>query len=90
MWNRNGRELFYRSGNAMMAMNITTQSSFEPGTPQRLFEGSYLPDYDVSRDDQRFLMIKPSEPALAAPTQINVVLNWSEELKQKVPAGLKK
>jgi hypothetical protein len=27
---------------------------------------------------------------LAAPTQINVVLNWSEELKLKVPVGLKK
>jgi hypothetical protein len=90
MWNRNGRELFYRSGNAMMAVNITAQARFEAGTPQRLFEGSYLPVYDVSRDGQRFLMIKPSEPALAAPTQINVVLNWSEELKQKVPAGLKK
>jgi hypothetical protein len=31
------------------------------------------------------LMIKPSEPA-QAPTQINVVLNWSEELKRLVPA----
>jgi hypothetical protein len=35
-------------------------------------------------------MLKPTEPAQAAPTQINVVLNWTEELKQKVPTGLKK
>jgi hypothetical protein len=35
-------------------------------------------------------MVKPIEEAQAAPTQINVVLNWSEELKQRVPAGLKK
>jgi hypothetical protein len=34
-------------------------------------------------------MVKPSESAEAAPTQINVVLNWFEELKQKVPAGKK-
>jgi hypothetical protein len=33
-------------------------------------------------------MLKPSEQE-AAPTQINVVLNWFEELKQKVPAGKK-
>jgi hypothetical protein len=32
-------------------------------------------------------MLKPSEQAQAAPTQINVVLNWFEELKRRVPAG---
>ena len=31
----------------------------------------------------------PVEEAQAAPTQINVVLNWFEELKQKVPTGKK-
>jgi hypothetical protein len=34
-------------------------------------------------------MLKPSESSEAAPTQINVVLNWFEELKLKVPAGKK-
>jgi hypothetical protein len=28
-------------------------------------------------------MIKPSEAGEAAPTQINVVLNWCEELKRR-------
>ena len=60
-----------------------------------LFEGPYeptpitLPNYDVSHDGQRLLMLKSSESAEAAPTQINVVLNWFEELKQKVPVGKK-
>jgi hypothetical protein len=35
------------------------------------------------------MMIKPIEQEQAAPTQINVVLNWFEELKQKVPTGKK-
>jgi hypothetical protein len=48
-----------------------------------------FPDYDVSPDGQRILMVKPSESAEAGPTQINVVLNWFEELKQIVPAGRK-
>ena len=58
-----------------------------------LFQGPYTPTegtvpwYDISPDGQRFLMVKPSDPAGAAPTQINVVLNWFEELKQKVPTG---
>jgi hypothetical protein len=61
-----------------------------------LFEGGYqslpaisTPNYDVSPDGQRFLMLKPSEQAQAAPTQINVVLNWFEELKRRVPSGAK-
>jgi hypothetical protein len=60
-----------------------------------LFEGAYMPtqgtfpNYDVSPDGQRFLMLKPTEQAQAAQTQINVVLNWFEELKQKVPVEKK-
>jgi len=79
----------------MMAVDIVTQPGFAPGKPRMLFEGQYLPSLatapycDVSPDGQRFLMLKPSEQALAAPTQINVVLNRFEELKQRVPAGTK-
>jgi serine/threonine-protein kinase len=95
VWNRNGRELFYRNGNKMMAVDIATQPSFAAGKPRVLFEGQYAPtqgtspNYDVSADGQRFLMLKPVEQTGAAPTQINVVLNWFEELKQKVPTGKK-
>ena len=94
-WNRNGRELFYRSTDKMMAVNIATQPSFVVSKPKVLFEGQYVPTsptsltYDVSPDGQRFLMLKPSESAEVAPTQIDVVLNWFEELKQKVPTGKK-
>jgi eukaryotic-like serine/threonine-protein kinase len=95
VWNPNGRELFYRSGDKMMAVDIATQPGFAAGKPRMLFEGRYepapvpIPNYDVSPDGQRFLMLKPIEQAQAAPTQINVVLNWFEELKQKVPTGKK-
>jgi len=95
MWNPNGRELFYRNGDKMMAVDIATQPGFTAGTPRMLFEKQYelapvpVANYDVSRDGQRFLMVKPSEQEQAAPTQINVVLNWFEELKQKVPAAKK-
>jgi hypothetical protein len=87
--------LFYRSGNNMIAVDIATQPGFAAGKPRVLFEGrslptpGTLPNYDVSPDGQRFLMVKATEQEQAAPTQINVVLNWFEELKQKVPAGKK-
>jgi Tol biopolymer transport system component/predicted Ser/Thr protein kinase len=95
VWNPNGRELFYRNRDKMMAVDIATQPSFTAGKARMLFEGRYVETpnpattyYDVSPDGQRFLMIKESEQSSAA-TQINVVLNWFEELKQKVPTGKK-
>ena len=95
VWNPNGRELFYRSGDRMMAADIATQPNFSAGKPKILFERPYElnegnnANYAVSPDGQRFLMLKPTEQELAAPAQINVVLNWFEELKQKVPTGKK-
>ena len=74
-----------------MAVDITTQPTFSAGQPKLLFEGSYLlalgyaPGYDVSPDGQRFLMAIGSEPG-ASDTQINVVLDWFEDLKRLVPA----
>ncbi len=95
-WNHNGRELFYRNGDKMMAVDITAQASFAAGKPRQLFEGHYLTgggyaraNYDVSPDGQRFLMLRPVEGEQAAPTQINVVLNWTEELKRLVPTEKK-
>ncbi len=79
----------------MMAVDIATQPIFTAGNPRVLFQGDYvlstvvLANYDVSPGGQRFLMVKPGESAQAAQTQINVVLNWFEELRQKVPTGKK-
>ena len=92
MWNPNGRELFYRNGNKMMAVGVRTQPVFSPGTPVQLFTGDYVPasttnsNYDVSRDGRRFLMVQPSAQERIAKSQIVVVLNWHEELKRLVPS----
>jgi serine/threonine-protein kinase len=93
-WNGNGRELFYRNGNKMMAVEVRTQPGFSAGKPRVLFEGPYVPapvmfpNYDVTADGQRFLMLKANEQDQAA-TQIHVVLNWFEELKRRVGEGRK-
>ena len=90
VWGADG-EIYYRNGNKMMAVPVKTQPSFELGKPQLLFEAPYQQStvngalYDVSRDGQRFLMLKPVASEAAAATQITVVQNWFEELKQKVP-----
>jgi len=90
-WSPDGRELFYRSGDRMMVVDIATQPAFRPGKPRLLFErpfakGGPWRNYDVSRDGRRFLMLKPVNEDVPV-TQLNVILNWLEELRVKVPIG---
>ena len=91
VWNPKGRELFYREGERMMAVDIVTQPDFSASKPRMLFQGAYAATpgsfayYDVSQDGQRFLMIKPEQTTSF--TQIVVVQNWFEELKRRVPTG---
>jgi hypothetical protein len=89
VWSPNGRELFYLSGDRMMAVDISMSPGFKAGAPRALFEGRYLRSpngvaaYDVAADG-RFLMVQPLHPD--PPTnQIQIVLNWFEELRRIVP-----
>jgi serine/threonine protein kinase/Tol biopolymer transport system component len=99
IWAKSGRELFYINGDKLMSVPIETRLTFSAGTPQLVFEKApllaslafglgpfYSLPFDVAPDGQRFLLIKHS---LLAPTQINVVLNWFEELK-RTAAGEKR
>ncbi|HTY61373.1 MAG TPA: hypothetical protein VMG30_03880, partial [Acidobacteriota bacterium] len=100
LWSPDGRELFYRSGNATMAVEVETQPTFKRGNPKTLFQGTYLSTsfqkivttpWDIHPNGKKFLMIKPAAAAGAAPgaaspqPKIIVVVNWFEELKQRVP-----
>ncbi len=89
LWARNGRELFYRNGEAVIAVSIDTDPSFTAGNPDVVFEGPYFGagggrSYDVSPDGERFLMIKDVGGSAATP-QIIIVENWLEELKRLAP-----
>ncbi len=91
IWSRSSLELFYRNGRKWMAVSYSTNPKFSTGLSMVLFEGDYInvagsPSYDVSPDGQRFLLLKSSEEP-SRQTQLNVVTNWFEELKRKVPRG---
>ncbi len=100
LWSPDGRELFYRSGDATVLVPIAEEPKLVVGDPVVLFRGKYFDsvgaqlDYtpwDISPDGKRFLMIKQAETAGTAPRTdvphtINIVLNWFEELKQRVPS----
>ena len=89
LWARKAGLLFYRQGDGMMVVDITTTPAVAVGKPRRLFEKRYnrsvgfWANYDVTPDGQRLLMVKNSTSD--APTRINVVLNWLDELTRLVP-----
>jgi eukaryotic-like serine/threonine-protein kinase len=93
LWSPTSREMFYRKGDAVMAASFETEPTFKPGKNEVLFHGPYIVlgtneghPWDISRDGKRFLMMKESgTSATGGPRRINIVFNWFEELKQRVP-----
>ena len=91
-WSPDGTEVFYRNGNgdAMMAATFDADS-FAIIERRTLFEGEYLTAngrmYDISPDGERFLMVKPggSSELLSSGDDLQVVTDWFEELKERVP-----
>ena len=94
MWSRDGQQLFYTWGNVetlrVMAVDVVTEPAFQRSPSRLLFEGPYgntVPtrSLDISPDGERFVMIVPFRAQPQPVMEINVVLNWFEELKERVP-----
>ena len=91
-WSPDGREVFYRRGDAFLAASVTSAGgTLTVGDSRKLFDARAAPGrstiqagYSVSPDGRRFLVLLLDPRAV--PTQINVVLDWFAELEAKVPA----
>jgi serine/threonine-protein kinase len=92
LWSRNGRELFFSSGDSRHILSVPVQygTTLVAGRPQVLFEAAMEATlsgrpYDVTPDG-RFMIIRrgPEESGGGAP-DLKVVLNWFEELRRLVP-----
>jgi Tol biopolymer transport system component len=91
-WSRDGTELYFRQGDAMMAVAVGVGGDRPFGPVTKLFEQSYLTSteptawtYDVAPDG-RFLMIEPTAPTQDAEAAIVVVQNFGEEIKRLMSA----
>ena len=79
LWSRNGKQLFYWKGNKRWVVDIQNGSAFSAGRPRLLFEqagywgGSQIRNWDISLDDQRFLMVKREERKPQPVTEIILV-----------------
>ena len=87
-WKRTGGELYYRNGDSMMVVNVSTAPTFTAGRPRELWRGRYShgmstscdppgatsSNYDVTADGKRFLMLQQGNETGA--TSLMVILNW--------------
>jgi hypothetical protein len=98
LWSPEGSELLYRpisssAGITLRSVDIVTRPAFAFSNEQTLpVEGfnvvANYRDYDISSDGKQLLMVFPVDwPDTGEPArpQINIVLNWFEELKERVP-----
>jgi serine/threonine-protein kinase len=86
LWARTGKQLFYRTGDQVWAVDVQTGPAFSAGKPRLLFEqpgfGGGIPirGWDLSLDGQRFLMVKLDERKPTPLKEMILVQNWFEEL----------
>ena len=98
IWSPTGNELFYRLNSALNvsqlnAVTITTKPVPAFSSEKILQIRDFLAfinyrDYDIMPNGREFLMMLPVNQTTSreTPPRIHVVLNWFEELKQRVPA----
>ena len=88
VWSPDGRELFYANNRGqVLSVSVQFTPSLELGAPTLLFEiPNMLPTrlFDVHPDGERFVVVR-SVDSKSSTSQINVVLNWTEELTDRVP-----
>ena len=93
LWGPSGSgELFFVDLNGgMMAASVTLSPSLTLGRVTKLFDwekpirGLSGMVYDISPVDRRFLMTKAVTRGSDGAINISVVLNWFEELRERVP-----
>jgi len=93
LWARSGRELFFvDASRRIIAVPIQTGPSFTAGNATVAVAALSVATgpgraYDVSPDGKRFLVIRPAgADDKTGPAQLNVVLNWGDELTRLLPA----
>jgi Tol biopolymer transport system component len=83
-WSRDGKELYYLRGDAIVTVSYTVEKGrFQPGKEEVLFQSPLLASTSLGVfDDRRFVVAMLEEEP--APPSLNVVLNWSREIVERL------
>ena len=84
VWSRDGREIFYRKGDAFYAARFEGGDEPKIGAPQFLFEKAGIRGYDVAPDGKGFFAVYET-PDSGIVRELHLVTNWFGELKRLAP-----
>jgi eukaryotic-like serine/threonine-protein kinase len=90
-WSPDGKLIYYRKSTELMVMDIDTTEGRPTSAPRvavDLESKLLIADDFATLPGGKLLMIHKG-PEEAKPTHVEVILNWFEELKAKVPVGAK-
>ena len=85
LWSIDGKAIYYRKGNKVFRVNVTTSPEFKAGKPEEMFTFAgpdQTMNFSLAPDGKRFAMVKSSQDAMAQ--EYRVVINWMEDVKALV------
>jgi serine/threonine-protein kinase len=88
LWDHSGTTLYYRTGQDVVAVSVTTGATFHVGQHRIVLSGDYLsnpshPAYDLSPDGSEFLMLRRTGEEV----KTILVQNWVQELLARTSAA---
>ena len=101
-WSRDGKQLFWRTGDGIMVADIeTTGGSFRSGKVRQLFSGPFqggpggvsvaglqFNDYAVTADGQKFVMFPdPQKAGRGDHAHVTLVTRWFDDLEHAAKTG---
>jgi hypothetical protein len=92
LWSPDGRELFYLDADrTLMSVRVETKPTLSFGNPVKILDNvramTPVRSYDISPDGKRFLVLKDPPSALQSIRHLDVVLNWTEDLRRLTEPG---
>jgi serine/threonine-protein kinase len=83
LWSRDGRQIFFRTGQQMRAVDLQAEPDVRLGTPRTLFERRYsfgpnltVPNFSISRDGKELLLIREESGS----GHLSLILNWQQNV----------
>ncbi len=92
VWSPDGQTIYFRDRTAFFAVDVSTEPEFTTSAPRKLFERpgyltrgkDFFRNWDLHPNGLRFVMVAPAAAQLSAPKDVQIVVNFFEELKAKV------